>query len=155
MVRQRNITPITTEGVLIKKYRDPVSTTSTFVNIPIFRYADVLLIAAEAEARLNGPTTKAYSYINAVRTRAGLPNLEGLTQQALIDAIIQERAWEFFAEGDRWYDLSRTDKFLTVVPAAVNPVYPTRTVAAKHKFFPIPQEEINANPLMIQNLAWE
>lgn len=154
-VPQREITPITTEGVLIKKYQDPVSTTSSTRNIPIFRLADMHLIAAEAEARLNGPTTNAYDHVNAIRNRAGLGDLTmGLSQQDFIDAVIQERAWEFFAEGDRWYDLSRTDKFLEVIPKAVNDVYPERNVQPKNKWFPIPQDEINANPTLEQNPDW-
>ena len=155
LVLQKNITPITTDAVLIKKYQDPVSSTGTIANIPILRMADVYLIAAEAEARLNGATAKAYGYINSIRKRAGLSDLAaGLPKDAFIDAVIQERAWEFFAEGDRWYDLTRTGKFLTVIPKAVNSVYPNRPVQAKHKYFPIPQDEINANPKLEQNPDW-
>ena len=155
-VPQKSITPITTDAVLIKKYQDPVSSTGLIPNIPILRLADIYLIAAEAEARLNGPSAKAYEYINAIRTRAGLAELtKGLAKDAFIDAVIQERSWELFAEGDRWYDLTRTDKFLTVIPKAVNSVYPKRPVQAKHKYFPIPQDEINANPQLEQNPDWK
>lgn len=155
-VHQANITPITPHGVLIKKYQDPVSTIGMIPNIPILRYADVLLIAAEAEAHLHGATAKAYGYINQIRQRAGLDDLQpGLDQDQFIDAVIQERAWEFFAEGDRWYDLTRTGKFLTVIPKAVNDVYPVRAVQAKNKYFPIPQDEINANPKLEQNPDWQ
>ncbi|MPR33154.1 RagB/SusD family nutrient uptake outer membrane protein [Salmonirosea aquatica] len=156
IVPQKDITPITTEGVLIRKYRDPVSTTGTIVNIPILRLADIYLIAAEAEARMNGGTAKAYGYINAVRSRAGLPNLAtGLSKDSFIDAVLQERSWELFAEGDRWYDLTRTDRFLTVIPKATNSVYPSRPVQAKNKYFPIPQDEVNANPELEQNPDWQ
>ena len=156
IVAQKNITPITTDGVLIKKYQDPNSTQGLIPNIPILRLADMYLIAAEAEARLNGATAAAYGYINTVRKRAGLPDLAtGLSKDAFIDAVIQERAWEFFAEGDRWYDLTRTGKFLTVIPKAVNSVYPSRPVQAKNKYFPIPQDELNANPKMEQNPDWK
>lgn len=155
-VPQREITPITPDGVLIKKYQDPISVTNSTRNIPIFRLADLYLIAAEAEAHLNGPTAKAYTYINAIRNRAGLDDLPpGLGQTDFIDAILQERAWEFFAEGDRWYDLTRTDKFLDIIPHAINDVYPVRNVQPKHKYFPIPQDELNANPELIQNPAWD
>jgi hypothetical protein len=155
-VAQKSITPITTDAVLIKKYQDPVSSTGLIPNIPILRLADIYLIAAEAEAHLNGPSAKAYEYINAIRTRAGLAELtKGLAKDAFIDAVIQERSWELFAEGDRWYDLTRTDKFLTVIPKAVNSVYPKRPVQAKHKYFPIPQDEINANPQLEQNPDWK
>lgn len=155
-VPQRSITPITTKGVLIKKYQDPVSTVGMIPNIPIFRLPDVYLIAAEAEARLNGATSAAYGFINPVRKRAGLPELKtGLTKDALIEAVLQERAWEFFAEGDRWYDLTRTGKFLTVIPKAVNEVYPVRNVTAKNRYFPIPLDEIIANSKLEQNPDWK
>lgn len=156
VVPQKNITPITPYGVLVKKYQDPVSTNGSGSNIPVLRYADVLLIAAEAEARQTGATTKAYGYIDQVRTRAGLPGLTtGLSQTAFIDSVLQERHWELFAEADRWYDLTRTGKFMTVIPLAVNDVYPVRQPQLKHKYFPIPQDEINANPKIEQNPAWK
>jgi hypothetical protein len=155
IVGQKNITPITTKGVLVKKYQDPVSINGCTNNIPIFRMADVYLIAAEAEGQVNGGSALAYSYINKVRTRANLPGLApGLSKSNFIDAVIQERSWEFFAEGDRWYDLTRTDKFLTIIPNAVNDYYPVRTPSVKNKYFPIPQDEINANPGLLQNAPW-
>jgi hypothetical protein len=69
--------------------------------------------------------------------------------------VLQERSWELFGEGDRWYDLTRTNKFLTEVPKAVNNVYPTRPVQQKNRYFPIPQDEINANPKIEQNPDWK
>lgn len=155
-VAQKSITPITQHGVLVKKYMDPNSIGGLqAINVEIFRLSDVYLIAAEAEARVNGATDAAYAFIKPVRDRAGLPDLTaGLNATDFVDSVIQERSWEFFAEGDRWYDLTRTGTFLTVIPAAVNDVYPVRTPAAKHKFFPIPQDEINANPDITQNSDW-
>lgn len=157
IVPQKEVTPITPKGVLVKKYMDPNSVGGNgAINVPIFRYADAYLIAAEAEARLNGATTAAYGSINKVRQRAGLADLTtGLSKDQFIDAVLKERSWEFFGEGDRWYDLTRTGKFLTVIPAAVNDVYPTRTPLPKHKYFPIPLDEINANPLLEQNPDWK
>lgn len=157
VVGQRSITPITPKAVLVKKYQDPLSTaTGSASNVPILRYADALLIAAEAEARLSGATTKAYGYVNQIRSRAGLPNLTaGLSKDAFINAVLQERKWEFFAEGDRWYDLTRTNTFLQVIPKAVNDVYPTRTPQAKHRYFPIPLDEVLANSKLQQNPDWK
>src|SRR5207237_69695 len=109
-VAQKNITPITTQGVLIKKYQDPNAGggASPTINIPIIRLADIYLIAAEAEFRISGNTPAALSNFNIVRRRAfGQPlttpspyDLNTLT----LDIILHERSWEFFAEGDRWYD---------------------------------------------------
>jgi hypothetical protein len=156
VVPQKSITPITTDAVLLKKYQDAVSITNSIPNIPILRLPDMFLIAAEAEAQLNGASAIAYGFVNTIRKRAGLQDLKaGLSKEAFLDAIIQERSWEFFGEGDRWYDLTRTGKFLTVIPKAVNSVYPSRTVQAKNKYFPIPQDEINANPKLEQNPDWK
>ncbi|WP_020606984.1 RagB/SusD family nutrient uptake outer membrane protein [Spirosoma spitsbergense] len=155
-VPQRSITPITTQAVLVKKYQDPISTIGNTSNIPILRLPDAYLIAAEAEARANGSTAVAYGYINTIRKRAGLANLQaGLSKDAFIAAVLQERSWEFFAEGDRWYDLTRTNTFLPVIPKSVNSVYPVRTPTAKNRYFPIPQDELNANPQMQQNPDWQ
>lgn len=156
VVMQRSITPITTQAVLVKKYQDPISTIGNTSNIPILRLPDVYLIAAEAEARANGPTVLAYNYINTVRKRAGLSDLTpGLSKDAFVAAVLQERSWELFAEGDRWYDLTRTNTFLQVIPKAVNNVYPVRTPTAKDRYFPIPQDELNANPQLQQNPDWQ
>ena len=156
-VPQQSITPITPRGILVRKYQDPTGIGASHnINIPLLRYADVLLIAAEAEARQNGATPVAYGYINQIRTRAGLPNLTpGLSKDAFIAAVLQERSWELFSEGDRWYDLTRTNTFMQVIPKAVNDVFPTRTPQPKHRYFPIPQDEINANPLLKQSPEWQ
>jgi hypothetical protein len=155
-VPQRSITPITTRGVLVKKYMDPAAVGGNArSNIPILRLADVYLVAAEAAARQNGPNAQAYNFINAVRRRAGLPDLaEGLSRDAFISAVLQERSWELFAEGDRWYDLTRTNIFMQVIPQAVNDVFPRRNPQPKHRFFPIPSDEIAANPKVSQTPGW-
>ncbi|NIG55316.1 RagB/SusD family nutrient uptake outer membrane protein [Chitinophaga sp. Cy-1792] len=156
-VPQASITPITTKGVLMRKYADPNSIGNAHAsNIPLLRVADVYLVAAEAEARQNGATGKAYTYINAIRTRAGLdPLATGLDKDAFIAAVLQERSWELFGEGDRWYDLSRTDTYMQVVPKAVNDVFPARVPQKRNKYFPIPQSEVNANNLLQQNPDWK
>lgn len=156
VVPQASITPVTKKGVLVKKYMDPNSIAGAHaVNIPLMRLPDVYLVAAEAAARLNGPDAQAYGFINAVRARAGLPALAGLDKNTFISAVLQERSWELFAEGDRWYDLTRTNTFFQVIPQAVNDVYPTRNPQAKHRYFPIPQSEINANQKLEQNPDWK
>lgn len=146
----------TKDLVLMGKYKDPNSVGAyASNNLYLLRLADAYLIAAEAEARATTPTTNAYANVDAVRVRAGLPKLTtGLSKEAFIDAVLAERSKEFYGEGDRWYDLTRTGKFLTVIPTAVNADYPVRTVSAKNKYFPIPQIEINANPDLEQNPDW-
>jgi len=157
IVHQKDITPITKQGVLVKKYMDPNSVGgSGATNIPILRLADVYLIAAEASAQQNGPSAEAYGYINTVRNRAGLPGLTtGLAKAAFVDSVLQERSWELFGEGDRWYDLTRTNTFLQVIPKATNDVFPTRAPQPKNRYFPIPLDEINANTKLEQNPEWK
>jgi hypothetical protein len=77
----------------------------------IIRYPEVLLTYAEAKAMSSGVDVSAYSAINQVRQRAGLPALPtGLSQTAFRDSVIAERGWEFTAEvGIRWFDLVRTE----------------------------------------------
>jgi len=157
IVHQKDITPITQKGVLVKKYMDKNSNGDrNRCNAPILRLADMYLIAAEAEARMNGATSTAYQYINAVRARAGLSDLaSGLSKDDFIKAVLQERSWEFFAEGDRWYDLTRTNTFMQVIPTAVNDVYPVRTPQPKNRYFPIPLDELRANPNLEQSPEWK
>ncbi len=157
LVPQNLITPITADGVLVGKFKDPNSNGGAYaINLSILRMADVYLIAAEAEAYLNGASPKAYQFINIVRNRANLDDLNGgLGTEAFIDAVIQERSWELFAEGDRWFDLTRTGKFLEIIPTATNSVFPVRNPEPKHRYFPIPQDEVNANPLLDQNPEWD
>lgn len=155
VVHQKDVTPITPHGVEVKKYMDPVSP-SHGINIPILRLADVYLIAAEASAEANGVTDEAYSYIDIVRHRAGLPDLtKGLAKDQFKDSVLRERSWELFGEGDRWYDLTRTNTFMQVIPKAVNDVFPTRIPQERNRYFPIPQDEINANNLLEQNPEWQ
>jgi len=148
---------VTKDLVLVGKYKDPNAIGAYGSNnIPVLRYADAFLIAAEAEARQNGATGEAYSFLNSIRQRAGIADLTaGLSAENFIDSTLRERSWEFFGEADRWYDLTRTNTFLQVIPAAVNADYPVRSPLAKHRYFPIPQLEVNANPMLEQNVDWK
>jgi hypothetical protein len=133
------------------KYRCPaeIGINNSFVNPPVLRYADVLLIFAEAEAQAKGaPNHAAYDAINMVRRRAynlpiSTPNaavdLSGLTLQSFTDAVIQERGYEFVLECHRIYDLLRTGTFKSKIKSIGKP-------APRGDLFPIPQSEIDANP---------
>ncbi|MBD1384352.1 RagB/SusD family nutrient uptake outer membrane protein [Mucilaginibacter rigui] len=76
-------------------------------NWPVLRYADVLLMLAEAINEQSGPAN-AYQYINQVRDRAGLGGLSGLSQETFRSAIRHERRVELAFENDRWFDLKRS-----------------------------------------------
>ena len=80
--------------------------------VQVIRYAEVLLIYAEAKAMTDGPDALAYTCINRVRTRAGLENIPtGLTGTSFRDKVIEERKWEFagLEPCARWFDMVRTE----------------------------------------------
>lgn len=122
-----------------RKYIDPYRVgDQTGVNTPILRYSDVLLIYAEA----SGPTTEAYAAVNQIRDRAGLGELNpALSTDDFRDAVIQERAWELAFEGQRLFDLRRTNKMEEVLEEQYG-----KTIETGAYFFAIPQREVDANP---------
>ena len=110
----------------------------------LFRFADILLIDAEAKLR-NGNEGGALQSINRVRQRAGEPKLESLTLKQIWD----ERRFEFVFENDRYFDLVRTGEAKTVL-AYKNWSYP------KNVFYPVPQDQIDlSNGALKQNVHWE
>ncbi|MBC3758390.1 RagB/SusD family nutrient uptake outer membrane protein [Hyunsoonleella sp. SJ7] len=124
--------------------------------LPYLRYADVLLMIAEAENALNGPTTKAYSAINQVRGRAFGNSDEdlplGLNQQQFLEAILEERRLELCYEGHRKDDLIRTQKLESVIEDFnTNNPQNTKNYQSHKYIFPIPQSEISLNPGVVQN----
>lgn len=102
------------------------SSGKTGFNYPYMRYADVLLMFAEAENELNGPTVKAVDALRKVRQRAFaavdwtnkvetyLSNVSA-NKSTFFDAIANERKWEFGGENMRWKDLVRWNKYSKVV----------------------------------------
>lgn len=144
-------------GPSVDKYWDP-SPCGEFTarnNFMIIRYADVLLIYAEALNEISGPTADAYDAINQVRARARNGNsaanpqdLSGLTQEQFRDAVLQERGWELCYEGHRRWDLLRTGKYLSVLQAAGIPV------SSKNLLYPIPQHQRDVNSALTQNTGY-
>lgn len=121
----------------------------------VFRLADVYLMAAEAENELNGPAD-AYQYIHAVRERAYATQAEweltGLSQQGFREAIYDERKWELAGEGFRRMDLIRWGILLDVVQNTQYRVYdPASNIQPHHVLLPIPTEEINLNPALLDS----
>jgi len=130
----------------------PLSTqTQSGINYPVLRYADVLLMQAEALNELNGgPTGDAYAAINQVRTRANVPNLTpGLGQSDFRDSVFLERRKEFIQEGHRWFDLARQGG--TVLVDALHTLPAKSAASAKNNLFPIPLVELQLDPKLIQN----
>jgi hypothetical protein len=150
-------------------------------NYIILRYADNLLMEAEAINEISGPTTAAYAAINAVRARAGLPDLvAGLSRAAFKDSVFHERRLELAMEGPNGYfdsqrnwawakarieaNMARGVAWLTL-PAAQRvrqsrwPKFATGTTAApvltdKFRLLPIPTQARDLNPLLTQNPGW-
>ncbi len=79
----------------------------TDTNWPVLRYADVLLMLAEAINEQSGPTGQAYAYLNEVRNRAGLSSLSGLNTASFREAVFHERRIELAFENHRWFDVRR------------------------------------------------
>ncbi|CAN5648259.1 RagB/SusD family nutrient uptake outer membrane protein [soil metagenome] len=111
-------------------------------NVIVLRLAEMYLIRAEANARLNADPALVRADINVVRNRAGLSDLPGsiTSQQALLDAILQERRLEFAMEGLRFFDLRRMGEAQEVL-----------NIPAERLLFPIPQGERDVNPNLEQN----
>ncbi|MFH6985851.1 RagB/SusD family nutrient uptake outer membrane protein [Marinoscillum luteum] len=142
----------------VNKYQDPQATNVSDGgnNYYILRYADVLLMYAEAENELNGPTALAYDAFNQIRRRGfGYP-LEvpspadltaGLSKEQFLDSLMVERRREFAFEGQRRFDLLRWGKLKEAVTAQD----PSILVLDKHLLFPIPEQERLVNDLLDQN----
>ena len=123
------------------------------INLPIIRYAEVLLIYAEAENELHGVNENARNAINAVRRRAGasLVSIAVNDQDVFRDLIFEERRKELAYEYQRWFDLVRrgADYYVRILHAA------GKTQAEpRHVHFPTPQRELNLNPKLKQHPDW-
>ncbi|MEO5999447.1 MAG: RagB/SusD family nutrient uptake outer membrane protein [Chitinophagaceae bacterium] len=119
------------------------------VNWKVIRYADVLLMYAEA-LNENGKTQQAIPYINMIRKRAGLPDYTTLTKDDAREKIYNERRFELGMEGVRWFDLARTGRAVSVMTAFG--MKPHMTV------FPMPLIEIQIinNPAVLpQNPGYD
>lgn len=118
------------------------------LNFPVLRYADVLLMKAEALNNLN-KTTEAETPLNLVRARAGLSSITGKSQAEMKKIILHERRMELAFEGQRWFDMIRVDDgqwgldFLHSIGK--------RNATQKHLLFPIPLKEIESNPNLLPN----
>jgi len=114
-------------------------------NYRAIRFADVLLMAAEANNRGNIDDAKALLYLNRVRNRAGLVDADG-TGIVLTNAIYQERRVELVGEGHHFFDLVRTGRAAQEIDGFQ---------AGKHELFPIPAIEIElAGNRWAQNLGY-
>lgn len=142
-----------TSPLLFGKFKDPGFAPSHGNDYPIYRFADALLIYAEAAGQANGgPTALALERLNMVRRRAyGQPPhapaavdftmATAPTQQAFRNLVLRERAYEFLCEGKRWFDLVRTKTVKQVIREAKGIDVPDQFL-----LFAIPKNEIDNNP---------
>lgn len=138
------------EGIISpKKYNNPTATIATF-SLPCYRYAEVLLLFAEASAQSGGPTAEGVEMLNKVHRRAygyspDAPSsvdfkAADYNAETFTDLVVQERAYEFQLEGKRWFDLVRSGRVKEIMPRNIQ-----REVADKHLLWPIPLIEFDLN----------
>lgn len=152
--------PARTDSVIFWKkynaYYNPIQDFDEPINFKVLRYADVLLMQAEA-LNEQGQTDAAYPFINQVRARAMLKPLPaGLNQDQMRQRILHERLLELGLEQQRWLDLQRqnllTAEYLPVLQEH-DAEFNLFTVG-KGELLPIPTPEVNLNPNVEQNPGW-
>ena len=115
-------------------------------NMYYLRYADVILMYAEASNELN-ETNIAVEHLNKIRDRAGLEDYTGaVTVEAVRTEIMLERMRELGFEGWRWFDLKRTGTLLTETKA--HNIDAATNMLPKHLLYPIPAKEFENNPAL-------
>lgn len=139
----------------IKKYAKPHALQgNTGTDWPVYRYAEVLLFLAEA-LNEQGKTSEAVTYLNLIRTRAGLGATTAVSQGDLRTVIFKERRVELAFENKRWFDLVRTDQIQAIIKPygqriIANPpayYYPAGSVPPSNAFtildplYPLPADE--------------
>ncbi len=150
----------------ISKFAVPHTPNSSGLDIPVMRYADVLLLRAEVLYALNQPA-EALAELNKVRARSfkgtafNYTMSDIATPEAFTDKLLLERQLEFVMENERWFDLVRTNRFMTVLanvewgynPVTKEPQKVTLAPKANYKYFPIPNNQIElANAgVLVQN----
>lgn len=127
-------------------------------NFPILRYADLLLLYAEAQNEAEGsPSDAAYDAVNQIRARAGLAPVSSLSQSAFRQEVWRQRTWELTGENKTWFDMVRTrqvydadqGRFVDFV-GYTSPVTGA-TLAEKNYYFPVPLRELQTNDQLEQN----
>ncbi len=130
----------------------------------VYRYADILLMKAEANIE-SGDYFTAVQLINQIRKRAGIEGIpESANKSTLLATLLDERAKEFAGEGKRWFDLIRfgkrnnfenKDKFIDILiankPLEIKEVLRSKYSNTDSWFLPINQNEIDQNSNLFQN----
>ena len=147
-------------GYNFRKFVDPASVVSLVdnnANHIIIRFAEVLLIYAEAKNELSGPDASIYTALNRIRNRAGMPDIDAAvynTQDKLREAIRRERRIELALEGHRYMDIRRWKMAPTVmmnIYDITNGLAQTRKWDNKLYLLPVPQAQIDLVPALNPN----
>lgn len=117
--------------------------------VPVFRYAGLLLLKAEADARLNN-IPEAIKNLNIIRTRAGIPEFTRTEQLGLIEEILEERRRELIGEYHRVYDLVRLGRL-----HEFNNFISIEDEEQGAGFYPVDPEAFVNNPNMTQTYYWQ
>lgn len=152
-VMYSNAAPFAIRGVMLTKYLGTVAGTSQVYNndFPIYRYADVLLLLAEAKAKLGEDIS---AEINAIRQRAygaGFTPYVSGSLTANMNAILEEDQREFIGEGKRWWSLRRAGD--SYVYANINPAFLNPSSTAKF-LLPLSLAMLNGDPLLKQTAGY-
>jgi hypothetical protein len=145
----------------VYKYRPTARPGQQDVNWPIYRYAEVLLMYAEA-LNEQGQTAAAIGYVNQIRARArngaGSENRSSpadlptsLSQAQVRAAIFDERKWELAFEGKRWFDLVRQGFPVFQAAESTDPTVIPTNIQPTRMVWPIPQAQIDLNSQLTQN----
>lgn len=132
------------QNYVVKYQSDPPVENDSDINFVVFRYADVLLMLAEAL----GETPESYGLINEVRDRAGLGPIDASTPGAFTEKLLSERQVELAFENHRWADIKRFGVVVEKLTEAESAVIETGNI--RNLFF-IPQREIDINTNFVQN----
>ncbi|WP_423129239.1 RagB/SusD family nutrient uptake outer membrane protein [Gaoshiqia sp. Z1-71] len=145
----------TYEEKYIRKFYDPTAELQFDggINVLPLRYADVLLMYAEALNETE-KTTEAHDFLNMVRNRAGLGSLSGLSKPEFALALERERRVEFLIEGHRWFDLVRTGRAQEIINNYYISLGLSFRVEDYELLMPIPQSERDIDPNLTQNTGY-
>lgn len=177
------LTNATTTGYYLRKYVDnsisfeaASTTAATHHNWILFRYAEVLLNYAEAMIHVNGNcdykdatyTMSAREALNAVRKRAGIPEVAACSQDEFLTRVKHERRVEMAFEGQRFWDLRRwknLDETKNIYAVRIThhdgvlsyekTLLSERSVSNKLYFYPIANVELFKNKKLVQNSGWD
>ena len=142
-----------------KTQKDEPAPPKSFINERAIRYADVLLMLAEAYMN-KGALDTSIGYINQIRRRANLNDYSGpITKEGVFEDLVHQRAIEFFVEGERFYDLRRWGLLEQTLKTCDDTRYKNYQTGKsgninKFNYFPIPAKELDTNPLCTPSEGW-